>query len=53
MSKHNSNNSNNINNNNLVWHLHDYFLPCILTEENFIKSPAFTFKFYLVCLIVI
>ena len=31
---------------NQTLHLHDFVLPPITTEENFIISPAFIFKLY-------
>ena len=36
----------------LVWHLHNFLLPYITTEEIFIISPAIIFKLHNVCFAV-
>ena len=37
---------------NLVWHSHNFLLPCITVEENFIIIISFIFNLYFLCFVV-
>ena len=37
---------------NVVWHSHNFILPCITVEEYFIISMAFIFNPYFLCFVV-